>query len=44
MEIQKILEIVANSYVFPYDESKCIDKKKQTKHLYKKFSQKFNNN
>lgn len=37
MESQKILEIVANSYVFPYDESKCIDYKKQSKHFYKKF-------
>ena len=37
MEIQKILEIVANSNVFPYAGSKCIDKNLQTKKFYKKF-------
>ena len=37
MEIQKILEIVANSHVFPYDKSKCIDYKTPTKLFYKKF-------
>ena len=37
MEIQKILEIAANSYVFPYDGSKCIDYKTLSKQIYKKF-------
>lgn len=42
METQKILEIVANSYVFPYDGSKCIDYKTPTKQFYKKFLYFFN--
>ena len=44
MESQKILEIVANSYVFPYDESKCIDYKTPTKQFYKKFQFYYNTN
>jgi len=37
MKTQKILEIVANSIVFSYVGSKCIDKKLQTKIFHKKF-------